>query len=170
MFQYIIRRIFYFLPTLLIISVIVFGMSKCTPNDPCIPQSNTPQDRQAFIECQKRFGLTGPAFYFNITSQAYPDSLHKIAYKRDREQWSNLIAQYGNWNEISKYKDALQTTQLQLIEIPDSIAPDEIIQIRKSLSFLYVYEKDKDIQRELDSIHVALNNSPALSSLSLIHI
>lgn len=138
-------------------------MSKCTPNDPCNPNPDDPYDKQTFINCQENFGLTGPSFYFNITSQAYPDSLHKIAYERDRNQWSNLIAQYGNWNEISKYKDALEAAQVRLFEVPDTLAPNEMIQVRKSLSFLYVRDNDIDIQRELDSIKVALNNSIPLS-------
>ena len=165
MFQYIIKRILYFLPTLLIISIIVFGMSKCTPNDPCNPNPNDPDDKQAFINCQERFGLTGPAFYFDITSKAYPDTLHKIVYKRDREQWSNLIAQYGNWEEISKYKDAIQATQFKLFELPDTVTSDELIQVKRSISFLYVFDDDNDIQSELDSINVAFNNDSTLSTI-----
>ena len=169
MFQYIIKRFVYFLPTLLIISFLVFGLSKCVPNDPIDPPQNeisSKTDLSNAIKDYERlaeiYGLTGPAFYFDFTSQAYPDTLHKIIYRDHREHWSNLIAQYGNWNEISKYKDAIQTTQLQLFEVPDTIAQNEVIKIRSALSFLYVYDKDDDIQRELDSINVVINNSSTL--------
>ena len=34
MFKYILKRVAYFIPTLLIISLITFGLSKITPGDP----------------------------------------------------------------------------------------------------------------------------------------
>ena len=128
MFKYIIRRVLYFVPTLFVISLLAFGLSKYTPGDPCTPRVFENETSAGFINFKKDYenrcemlGMSGPVFYFGISSQAYPDTLHKIIQRDERENWQKLISKYGNWDEISNYKNAIFDLQLKLFEVPDSI-------------------------------------------------
>lgn len=168
MFKYTVKRILYFFPTLIAISFLAFGLSKCTPGDPannCEDSSSLAAMNNCDIEYQRRaqlFGLTGPSFYFELTSKAYPDTLHKIIQKDKRENWETLISHYGNWEQISDYKNAIQATQLKLFEIPDSIGKESIKKIKKELNFLPILSKDKVITSRINKILKTYNNTPTL--------
>lgn len=171
MFKYIVKRILYFIPTLFAISLLAFGLSKCSPGDPCEPEEGEGSSKFSLLNYQKeyqnrceRFGLSGPTFYFSITSRAYPDTLFKITQKNKRENWKKLIAQYGNWEQISAYKSALEKLQLKLFEVPDSIGKAEIKKIRRELSFLPLLFKDGEIKARLDKITTAYNNINTLKN------
>lgn len=168
MFKYTVKRILYFFPTLIAISFLAFGLSKCTPGDPanrCEDTSSLAAVNNCEVEYQRwaeLFGLTGPTFYFELTSKAYPDTLHRITQKDKRENWETLISHYGNWEEISNYKNAIQATQLKLFEIPDSVEKESVKKIRKELNFLPILSKDKVITSRLNKILTAYNNTPTL--------
>lgn len=168
MFKYTVKRILYFFPTLIAISFLAFGLSKCTPGDPanrCEDSSSLAAINNCEVEYQRwaeLFGLTGPTFYFELTSKAYPDTLYKIIQKDQRENWQALISHYGNWEQISKYKNAIQATQLKLFEVPDSIGKSDVKKIKKELSFLPILSKDKVITSRLNKILKAYNNTPTL--------
>jgi len=139
--------------------MMAFGLSKCTPGDPCKPPQGKGDSKFSFLNYQNEyerrcdlFDLSGPVFYFTLTSSAYPDTLHKIIQKDERENWENLIAHYGNWKEISNYKKAIEATHLKLFEIPDSVGKTAIKKIKKDLSFLPVLSKDRMIKTRLDKI------------------
>ena len=168
MFKYTVKRILYFFPTLIAISFLAFGLSKCTPGDPanrCEDSSSLAAINNCEVEYQRwaeLFGLTGPTFYFELTSKAYPDTLYKIIQKDQRENWQALISHYGNWEQISNYKNAIQETQLKLFEIPDSIGKSDVKKIKKELNFLPILSKDKVITSRLNKILQAYNNTPTL--------
>ena len=169
MFKYTVKRILYFFPTLLAISLLSFGLSKCTPGDPAKPVSGEESSKASWAnyerEYQQRaedFGLAGPTFYFEITSKAYPDTLHHIVQKDQRENWELLIAQYGNWEKISAYKNAIQITKMKLFAIPDSVGKSAVKNIRKELNFLPLLSKDAVISSRLSTISKNYNKTPTL--------
>lgn len=169
MFKYTVKRILYFFPTLIAISFLAFGLSKCTPGDPAIPPQLDSDSKAAFLNYEKAyqrraesFGLIGSTFYFELTSKAYPDTLHKIIQKDKRENWKTLISHYGNWEQISNYKNAIQAIQIKLFEIPDSIGKESVKKIRKELNFLPILSKDKVITSRLNRILASYNNTPTL--------
>jgi len=138
MFKYTIKRILYFFPTLIAISFLAFGLSKCTPGDQAIPDEEPGNSKSSFYNYEKEYknraeilGLTGPTFYFELTSKAY-------------------------------YKNAIQATQLKLFEIPDSVGKASVKKIRKELNFLPILSKDKVITRKLNKILKFYNNTPTL--------
>lgn len=159
MFAYIVKRILYFIPTLFVISLMAFGLSKCTPIDPCDPPGGDINSKSGFLNYEKEyqrrselFGLTGPSFYFDITSKAYPDTLHRIIQRSHRENWESLVAQYGNWDEITKYKTAISETYLKSYKIPDSVGKSDIKKIRRELNFLKTNSKEKVVSSKLNVI------------------
>lgn len=169
MFKYTVKRILYFFPTLIAISFLAFGLSKCTPGDPAKPPPPLSESKSAYVNYEKEYqvraesyGLTGPTFYFELTSKAYPDTLHKIIQKDQRENWEMFISHYGNWEQISNYKNAIRTTQLKLFEIPDSIGKESVKKIRKELHFLPILSKDKVITSRLNKLLKAYNSTPTL--------
>ncbi|MFK8009146.1 MAG: ABC transporter permease subunit [Saprospiraceae bacterium] len=168
MFRYTVKRILYFFPTLIAISFLAFGLSKCTPGDPA-DKCEDVRSLAAINNCEleyrrlaEKFGLIEPTFYFELTSKAYPDTLHKIIQKDKRENWKTLISHYGNWEQISNYKNAIQATQLKLFEIPDSVGKESIKKIRKELNFLPILSKDKVISSRINKILKAYNNTHTL--------
>ena len=166
MFQYLVKRILYFIPTLLVISLLAFGLSKCTPGNPCFVY-NESNSKANFINAEQEsrsrcelFGLDKPTFYFAITSRAYPDSLYKIPQKDKRENWTNLIAQYGNWNQISDYKNSVRDLQLKLFEIPDSLGKREVRKINNESKFLEILSSDKVVNAKIKKLETIYNNNP----------
>jgi peptide/nickel transport system permease protein len=118
MLKYILRRILFFIPTLIAISLLAFIISVNAPGDPVsrlveTSQSNselsvksTSQKEQKKYWTQK-LGLDLPLFYFSIHSLAEPDTLYKVFDTGERDALKRLIDMYGDWNEISAYYNSL---------------------------------------------------------------
>jgi peptide/nickel transport system permease protein len=118
MLKYIVRRIFIFLPTLIVITLLGFVISVNAPGDPVermvvAAQSGGEIGSQSASQVeQKKFwrsklGLDLPVFYISLNSLPMPDTLYKVYDKNDREALSRLIGHYGNWPEIDSYYKTL---------------------------------------------------------------
>lgn len=161
MTRYILRRLFLFIPTLLAISLLAFGMSKmsnvsivdakCTPSDDSPFESGQAQQERCEA-IAKDYGLDKPVFYFAIRQSAYPPDLYKIYNLRERKVKSNLIAQYGNWDYIRHYFKTCDKFRHQIQELPDSINADLKIEINASTNFLYNQYEHERIQFFLEDI------------------
>lgn len=178
MFQYVIKRIIYFIPTLFAISIITFLLSKAAPGDPVeLRLKGGMQSQQggqlseklagekAYLDLSEKMGLNLPAFYFSVTSQAYPDTLYKIYRKHEREALSQLIDQYGNWEQIEAYYKSVKRLEFSLFNVQrDSSNYENIRTVRESCNDLYRANEDIPIHRLLAQIDSAVQN-PTLSSL-----
>src|SRR5687768_2455350 len=112
MFTYILKRILIFIPTLIIISIMTFALSKFAPGD-SVKQALGNREQQgegggssdklstekAYNAMAEQLGFTLPAFYVNFTSAATPDTLYKFLKKGERDNLERLISEYGNWKE-----------------------------------------------------------------------
>lgn len=114
---YILKRILILVPTLFIIMVVSFMISRSAPGDPVqreldimdkpgIRLSRDYSNRE-YRRIAERLGLDKPIFYFSLTSQAYPDTLHRILRVSDREALSTLVQLHGNWDNIAPYYHSL---------------------------------------------------------------
>ena len=83
--MYFLKRILIFIPTLVVISFIAFGLSKMAPGDPVacrggvLPpgddfRSSLDRADLVYRETAEQMGLDKPSFYFTISSLAYPDT------------------------------------------------------------------------------------------------
>lgn len=168
MLRYLLSRLLLFVPMLLVISFIAFGLNQCTPGDPVeaalegsgvMPAAYLREYKQkaAVLELDK------PPFYFAVTSAAYPDTLYKIIPQRNRETATALIAQFGNWPEISSYLKQQELFKARL----ENIRKDFGNQNQFSTA-LYAIERlpqvyqTASIRAGLDSIALALSLNPAL--------
>lgn len=118
MLKYIFRRILFFIPTLIAISLLAFIISVNAPGDPVTRLVETSQSgtelsvKSASQKEQKKYWtqklcLDLPLFYFSIHSLAEPDTLYKIYDNGERAALKRLISEYGDWNEISVYYNSL---------------------------------------------------------------
>jgi peptide/nickel transport system permease protein len=114
MLKFILKRVLFFIPTWLAISVVVFQLSQCTSGDPVAIRLQSEDEKSnanegLYEQTARQMGYDKPVFYVSITSKAYPDTLYKISRKDQRVALENLIKQFGNWREISAYHQAVKS-------------------------------------------------------------
>lgn len=169
MLRYLLKRILIFIPTLFIISLLAFGLSKVAPGDPVdlLLRNETGGDllnrERVYNETAHFLGLNKPPFYFALTSVAYPDTLYKITQKDRRETLQNLVAQYGNWEYIEAYYHQIKRLEILLHTLPDTISFQELSIIRNNLPDLYLQHKDNQIISILDRIGQSLEKDLKLA-------
>lgn len=172
MVSYILKRLLLFVPTLLVISMLAFGLNKCAPGDPVSQfltldeTSRSGADYQryqlAYQEMARQLKLDKPLFYAQLTTSAYPDTFHLILQADHRATLEKLLGQYGCWPQIQQYYRHLKQAEQKLVAI--SPANDELIQARTSLLQLYLEYKDGPIQSRLDSMSAAVARDSVLQA------
>ena len=129
MFPYLIRRILLAFPTLIIVSWVVFGLSKCAPIDPVttifgheITPGLDPAGQAANYRLKSsKLGLDKPPFYFTLTTTAYPDTLYRVFPPARRLRMARLAGQAGNWPLVDAYDRQLGTLLRFTDRVPDSL-------------------------------------------------
>ncbi|MFN3939374.1 MAG: ABC transporter permease [Chitinophagales bacterium] len=135
--RYILKRILFFIPTLILISLLAFVISINAPGDPVdrmVSISQTGGDVQLEplnLQLQKeavrkQLGLDLPVFYFTLSNLSIPDTLYKIAKADERYALKRLIHQYGNWDYISNYNRSVHAlyNSFRLLQIDSaSVVP-----------------------------------------------
>ncbi len=164
MLRYFGTRLLVFIPTLLVISMVAFALSRLTPGDPVecgfdgMSEMNlgTATDRNAFRETYaneaKVKGLDKPYFYFSFTSAAYPDTLYRILDRFERQSLNKLIAQYGNWPRISEYYSNIQSLEEALFKMPKNQSRDGQIVLLRDLNQLKIAYQKESITALLDQL------------------
>lgn len=147
MFHYLLRRLLLSVPTLLVISLVIFGMNKCAPGDPVTTiygddlTSGFDPVRQSANYRQKaaRLGLDRPGFYFSLTTTAYPDTLYRIFPPSRRLRLARLAAQVDNWPLVSRYEHQLVTLLHHSDMVPDTLP--QKTQLRRAMSDLLLIQQ-----------------------------
>jgi peptide/nickel transport system permease protein len=175
MLRYLLKRLLIFIPTLLIISLLAFGLSKVAPGDPvelltrggleaAEGASGDVRNRaRVYAETAHFLGLDKPGFYFALTSAAYPDTLYRIVQQDRRETLQKLVAQHGNWQPISNYYQKLQQVESRLYNLPDTISFQELSIVRGNVRDLYGQYKDNQIRSNFDRILQSLEKDGQLA-------
>ncbi|MCB9283408.1 MAG: ABC transporter permease [Lewinellaceae bacterium] len=137
---YLIKRLLLFVPTLVIISWVAFGLSLLAPGDPVMGLC---ADQGILIEgeyqrCARQYGYDLPPFYFSLSPAAYPDTLHRIQPQYRRHMLRDLIAQTGNWPDISVYDQQLEDVLKTAMTMPDSLNRQQKIDVNQTLRDLRV--------------------------------
>ncbi len=164
MFTYLLKRLLLFFPTLIIISLIIFGISRLSSIDP-VAQQLVEFEELSFEALQKeqqllakKWGLDKPVFYFTLSSKAYPDTLHKIGLEVERQACEKLIAQYGNWDKIQLYRQALFDFEAHVYQLPDSLS-NQKIEIRAKTGQLISNYKDVVLTSLLEQLQTILSDN-----------
>lgn len=147
-----IKKLGYFIPTLVIVSLVAFFLSKLAPGDPvahyvppidALPGSTSTVAyyEKQYTKYSRELGLDLPLFYLSLESAAYPDTFHQIILPRQRDLLDKLVGQYGNWSEIQNYYGVLENLDKLFYQWPDSVAPDNRINFQRTVGQLfYAYE------------------------------
>ncbi|MEK7257073.1 MAG: ABC transporter permease, partial [Bacteroidota bacterium] len=117
----------------------------------------------AYRSAAEKMNLNLPAFYFTITSKAYPDTLHKVPIRFRRQTLEKLTAQFGNWQEIQTYYNSIRSLDLRFLAQPDSIRRPAT-QFKQALRELYIASKDAAISAKLATMSANLEKDTALNS------
>lgn len=179
MFTYVLKRLLIFIPTLIIISVATFAISKMTPGDPVKlalgnsqsqGESGSSADKvateKAYLAQAEQMGLNDPVFYFSFTNVATPDTLYRYLNRLERSTLERLIDQYGNWPQIETYYRSVRKIEFALLAVKqDSTTYDAGRTIKENTSKLYYAYKDFPITSNLDEMLVASGKSPNLAGV-----
>lgn len=171
MLQYILKRILIFIPTFFIVSLIIFGLSKLAPGDPVLivmgaNDSNGVGQRADLVNSEKAYaaiaaqlGLDKPAFYFLLTSAAYPQDLYKISKNNHRQTLSRLLDLYGNSEAVMAYYETLKSAQYKASDLDK-----ENYDLRRlagiNIEALYNEYDDGAIRYKLEELQEALKTAP----------
>lgn len=175
MITYFLRRTLLAVPTLLVVSFLVFMLSRQTPGDPVLALqqgSGTATTDYASIELQDQayrktaafLGLDKPQFYFSLLPQAYPDSLYRFLYPDKKRALKGLIAQFGNWPLIEDYHHTLLHTERITYQLPDTLAPDALKRVRTTLRLLHNQYQPARIEAGLQDMQEQIGSIPQLST------
>ena len=177
MLRYLLRRTLLSLPTLLVISVLAFGLGKCAPGDPIVnvfgeevySTLDPAQQAEKYRANAIRVGLDGPAFYFTLTTAAYPDTIWRIFPLNRRERLKKFIGQTGNWLAVSAYDQAISHTARAVEALPESLPQNDLL--RKELTALIQADKFELLDTALARLNLLTASIPAVKfsdSLSAI--
>jgi len=158
MFKYLLKRVLIFIPTLLIISLVIFGLSKIVPGDPVELKlagglgagtggqaADKLADERQYFEVAKELGLDIPTFYFALTPSTVPDTLYRVARRYERETLRDLAYNYGNWPEVSKYFNQLKALEFQTFSQPKNEFTSERLRTIREISNELYREKDEAV-------------------------
>lgn len=164
MINYLIKRILLFIPTLFVIILLTFILSKLAPGDPVeqmlggVSESGGQlADRKAseriYRETRQKLGLDLPVFYFSLSSAAVPDTLYKIEKKQHRYTLSRLIDNYGNWPLISQYYNLLGQVEHNafLLNVNEELYPASK-NIYEEIQELFLAYNENEIQAHIKNI------------------
>jgi peptide/nickel transport system permease protein len=164
MLKYILKRILFFIPTLLVISLLTFSLSVHSPGDPVEILLNTnsengeSSDKQAqkaeYGKMREKLHLNLPVFYFSVSSIAEPDTFYKIPEKLHRENLARLLDEYGNWQTVSDYYTQIVwfETHINSLKVPDSLQ-EGLIETKQAVTELYYRHEENAIRERLKIIH-----------------
>ena len=180
MFQYILKRILIFIPTLFVISLFTFMLSVNVPGDPVeqmlggggsageLGQSSSKlASERSYIEKRKDLGLHLPVFYVSLSNAATPDTLYRIPRKQHKETLSDLLRQFGNWPQIEKYYSSIQQLDLAIADLPtDSLNADAKIGMRDEAYSLFIHPEQAVIANSLKKMNGYMEAAPSMQRLS----
>lgn len=165
MFRFIARRLLLFVPSLWVISVIAFVFSRAAPGDPVAillnekevgrPQGVQALERQEqnYVQQKKELGLDRPVFYFSLSTACFPDTLQRITRMEQRSMARVLIGRFGNWPQISAYRDTLAKLNKAVFSVPeDSLNAEALIVLQEHSTQLLGLSDTARILPKLDTV------------------
>ncbi len=112
------KKILYFIPSLLVLSLLCFVLSKLTPDDPVLTEMGLPIEelsannkrfeefRNQYIRIVEKNGYHLPLFYISIGSLAGSGDLEKLLYLPERKVAKKILAHTGNSDALHEYLEA----------------------------------------------------------------
>lgn len=180
MINYLVKRILLFIPTLFVIILLTFILSKLAPGDPVEQMlggvteaggqlADKQTSERIYRETRQNLGLDLPVFYFTLSSAAVPETLYKIEKKQHRYTLSRLIDNYGNWPEIAGYFNSVNTFEYEVFvakaKTDDKLYP-AIKFIYDEVQELFLAYKEDEISLHLKNIEEEISRDKTLIELN----
>ncbi len=173
MIRYVAMRLLLFIPTLLVITLLAFALSKLAPGDPILilygeefadqGGGDLNQEERIYQSTAHQLGLDKPVFYFDFTSAAFPDTMYRILNRAKRKGLRDLCAQYGNPKAALAFYSALRTIDQKLYQVPDSLQKGNFRVINNNIRQLYNTSKESVVLARLENIRKVLGPSEPLT-------
>jgi peptide/nickel transport system permease protein len=170
MLRYTLKRLALLFPSLLVISLLAFGLNQCTPGDPIEaqlpPYGNNVTSYEQYLKDYSRLaqqeGLDLPVFYFSIHTAAYPDTMHRILPLANRNNVRRLIAHYDHWPATQAYYRKLLRASIRLNADQEELKSNALIESRRLVNRLRQQSEPKDLARTLAAIEEELAQDASL--------
>ncbi len=177
MWKYILKRILFFLPTIILITLISFIISQNAPGDPVelMLTSKTSEGGQSaellatekeYLLKREELGLNLPIFYLALTSYAEPDTLYKIPKPKHKEALKRLVYTFGNWEKLQEYYRAAKKLYLKVVTLNptnDTISKQRTL-ILASVNGLLESGKQQKIEHRIKKIGKLLAEVPEIKN------
>lgn len=181
MLTYFLKRLGIVIPTLFLVTVIAFLLSRLTPGDPIARFCGDPEmseragflnpeesDRQ-YAACARQLGRDRPTFYVSLLPLAFPDTLYRELRVYRRAALRRLIREFGNWPAIQAYATALSVAEHSLPDYRGVPAvQNAVTDIRVRLRQLRVTGKPERAERLIDEVN-GLSGRLAETADSIAH-
>lgn len=179
MLRYVIKRLLLFVPTLLVVSWIAFGLSRLAPGDPVMQylvndpfaSVSSPADllqaERACRQAAQTLRLDRPPFYFSVTTAARPDTLYRIVVGFRRKTLENLIDRFGNWPLIQLWYQGLRSCELAWLAAPDSLR-GLTASLKPLLRELYTTAEPATIEIQLRRLDSLARSSPLQADVAAL--
>jgi peptide/nickel transport system permease protein len=176
MLSYLTKRILLFVPTLLVIALFAFGLSKLSPDDPVLQYENEDgrtgvYSKRDLIRLENQYrvvraklGIDKPNFYFSIHSQAFPDTLYRFLLLEEREALKNLISTYGNWPDIERYFNQIKEFEYRVLELPSEVSRSKMAELKKGIRDLYDEYKEEVILSKISKIEKIISKDSLMNA------
>ncbi len=182
--SYLLRRILLFIPALLIISLLVFGLGQIMPGDPVERLAGQVEDftgaeqhhrqLEQYRQTRNQLGLNLPVFYFSVLPAAVSPGLREIPLERDRKRLRLLMLEKGHAEKIiafhrissefslatakSQGADCPGSTELNVLlrQLENTSHTKDLSRLRELLSEMHISE-DCDLRLEFDQLLNSVN-------------
>ncbi len=173
MLAYAIRRLLFFIPTILVVSLIAFGLSNRVAGDPVglimgedvFSLDENPDEYASWLEEYQRtasqYHLDKPKFYFSILPSNYPDTLYRLLPISRQQQAKLFLQEYGDWKLITQFLDEVERLRKELIAASNK--PSNYIEINSLINQLGRTVGKKEIKKILDKLKIACASNPDFS-------
>mgnify|MGYP000042863685 CR=1 FL=1 len=145
MWYFVIRRVALIVPTLLVVLIISFFMSKLVPGDEAESMltlqgihPDSPNFTSLYEKQYRSLNLEKPLFYFSMVPDFYPDNLRAIVNQSERNQIKEFLHQKIDFDKAWAYLNARKTLSASILNKPES-TPDTLGETKKMIgSFNFV--------------------------------
>lgn len=177
-FAIVLKRVTAALFTLLAVSIAVFVLSLLTPGDPVesmlavesdMGGKNMTYDRWSaeYKLTAESIGRAGAPFYFSISQRYWPDTLHRIHIKQERQNAKALLKMCGDWSLVEAYMDGLRDMAIS----PDILVANDaryLLLTRDADRAAYLWNSIQSHTKEYDLLNSAWHSiqyghTPAIS-------
>lgn len=143
MLNYLFKRLIQFVPSLVVLSLLIFGLSRLSPGDPVQSlleeiQSNgkeysLKQESELIRNLKHELGIDIPPFYFSLSRKTNIEHYISIGNPQIRANFNELAYKYGTAElAVKYYKKIIKHEQYKVLLLIDK--PEEIEPIIQSLN------------------------------------